>query len=216
MRTRVASLFASVVVLAAGCATSQANGGAGGPPPSAATAEGGLTLLDRLGMCSAAAFRAHSQVSSAGGRKEFGKLYTNALYAALAVSSKKEAANAHAVGSGMLILVESQGAEQLERWLTQTFKTCDADVAALRGKLVTPATRQDEAFAAQPEKTMPLDVLAALGKPFLEDYNADGRFVYTYQTKIGMDAYLFDVTGRLIRVRSYCDSLKATCPKATE
>jgi hypothetical protein len=152
-------------------------------------------------------------VSSASGRASYGKLYTRASYAALAVSSKKEAADAHDAGTVLVLLEESRGAEHFKTWLTQTLASCEADVAAQSGKLTTSTAAHGGALIPREQVTMPLDVLAGLGAPFHEDYNADGRFVYTYETKVGMDAYLFDVSGRLIRMRSYCDATKARCPE---
>jgi hypothetical protein len=52
-------------------------------------------------------------------------------------------------------------------------------------------------------KTTAQDIRDKLGKSYYEDRNADGRFVYVYETTKGAITFLFNAEGKLLQEASF-------------
>ena len=167
--------------------------------------------------CAAIGATGKETVTGPAGQRYLGSVYTKYLWDMLVFDSPEGAKNrfAEALQRHANLTKATISPDELSAKIVATLKNCDAMHVANADKInayqLPTGTNRNSTPSAQPGNTTPLEVMSMLGKPFHEDYNQDGRFVYNYQTATGSDVYLFDREKKLVRMRSYCDSLKGKC-----
>jgi hypothetical protein len=206
-RTAIALLLAAGLA-AVGCAT----------PSPAPVATGPEAAVDP----DAAAFVRCMVVAAEGkrlsekGRSYYGAFYTRAARHALALAPaalvreqlRTESARHDKEFTGV-------DKEKGKAYVNGLLDACEAAEKRLGAKLEPAGAEAQPVKDADwpPRDTDTIAVLAARGKPDMEDYNADGRFIYGWQAGAFTHLFLFDVDNRLIRIRHYCDKLKGACPE---
>ena len=173
---------------------------------------------ERFARCAATALKVKQLTNVIGEQTDYGTLYHQHLRNALAFEDA-----AHLLPR--LEKATAALAQQYEK--TQR----GDDISALRGTLNKECALAEETYSnrieathkanppkadavapAERGKTMPVEILGALGAPILFDYNPNGLFVLKYGTPLTFELYLFDPQAKLILKNSVCRVEKDKCP----
>lgn len=211
-RTAIALLLAAGLA-AVGCATPSPAPVAAGPAAKPAAAAAAVDP-DAVAFVRCMVATAEGKRLSEKGRSYYGALYTRVTRHALALAPA-------AVVREQLRAASAEHDEEFTGMDTERGKAyvnglldaCEAAERRLGAKLepARPAAEPVNDADWPPGDTDTIAVLAARGKPDMEDYNADGRFIYGWAVGNLSDLFLFDVENRLIRIRHYCDRSKGAC-----
>ena len=153
-------------------------------------------------------------------RQAIGHDYTKYLLSALAFSSEqnvKDQLSSVVQRYGQFLKDENADTDDgFRQKLTALMASCTKNQLDNKSRIVETLTpglpKESSSLPHALGVTSPVEILAALGKPDYEDYNADGRFNYNYHTTIGNDIYVFDRSNKLVDFVVYCDANKSKCP----